>query len=287
MTETGSEGMAVFFTSEFLERSYEFGRVLHERGLTEQLVAEALKHAPDVDLDACKRSCSCGPSPFQWLYEARQKWHAGDLEEAEASYTRVIEESSDILEAYTERGSLLDLLDRHEAAIQDFETVLRVLDEEQEAHELSLKELREEVAKVLPDFDLVSAAYAGLKRLRTDAICGMGHALLGLERYEEALKWYQKAQDVDAADARPYAGQGIALVWLDRHEEALLACNKAREIDSADVNNLYCLACAYWGMDRWDDAQKTIKEALQIDPNYQDAIDMLAWKAEEAGSDDE
>jgi Flp pilus assembly protein TadD len=48
-----------------------------------------------------------------------------------------------------------------------------------------------------------------------------GYALGRLERYEEAITWYDKANELDSQDFFTLSSKGIALDRLERDEEAI------------------------------------------------------------------
>ena len=91
---------------------------------------------------------------------------------------------------------------------------------------------------LIPVMFLAFLGYAGQTEQKEKAIeCfNKGGTLVDLGRYEEALKSYDKAIELNPDDANAWYGKGIALVNLGRHEKsydkALESLSKAIELDA-------------------------------------------------------
>jgi Putative Zn-dependent protease, contains TPR repeats len=97
--------------------------------------------------------------------------------------------------------------------------------------------------------------------------------LIDLKRHEEALRCYDKAIQLEPNNAVYWINKGVALEHLKRHEEALQCYDKA--IQLKPDNDMLCLS--------WENKGITLenlgryKEALQC---YDKAIDIKPWDAE-------
>ncbi len=73
-------------------------------------------------------------------------------------------------------------------------------------------------------------------------LCDIGDALLGLERYEEALTVYEQAfqlasnstSSYDSKRTRALSNKGYTLFLLDRYEEALVICDQVIQLTPKD-----------------------------------------------------
>ena len=147
----------------------------------------------------------------------------------------------------------------------------------------SYKEIRD--FKNDPDVtNNLGAAYAQMKKyeealkwydmaLEIDPKCvyamnGKGSALGGLKKYEEALKWYDMALEIDPKDVSAMNGKGSALGDLKKYEEALKWYDMALEIDPKYVSAMYGKGSALGDLKKYEEALKWYDMALEIDPKY-------------------
>lgn len=101
-----------------------------------------------------------------------------------------------------------------------------------------------------------------------DAMLGLGEALLGQNRLDDALGRFQQVSEDASAALRARAIQGQAIIWLRRghHDKAEAGLNQAIELDPA-------LWRAWNGLGRVRDAEKdyvaaryAYRRAIDIDP---------------------
>jgi len=72
---------------------------------------------------------------------------------------------------------------------------------------------------------------------------GKANALVGLERYEEAVAYYQKALEIAAGDNNLWFMQGYAFYQLDEFDQALASFVKARELKDEFRTSLHIGNC--------------------------------------------
>lgn len=72
----------------------------------------------------------------------------------------------------------------------------------------------------------------------------LGRALNNLERYEEALKWFQKIDEENRNNSLWHFRVGYAYYYLDRNEEAVQEFEIAHEMDPDDEDTITFLEWA-------------------------------------------
>lgn len=96
----------------------------------------------------------------------------------------------------------------------------------------------------------------------------LGISLMGLEKYEEALKVYKKAIEMDPEFPQAWYNSGVALSRLGRKEEALRYFNRAIAIDK----DYYMAWCAkYRALEetgRKKEAGEALIKALRLNSSY-------------------
>ena len=97
-------------------------------------------------------------------------------------------------------------------------------------------------------------------------------ALDNLERYDDAIAFYDKVLDIDHNDALTWYNKGDALDSLQRYDEAIKCYDEALKINSTDVNSLVNKGFSYYMLGKFDEAIKCYDSALRID-----RTDVEAW----------
>ena len=100
-----------------------------------------------------------------------------------------------------------------------------------------------------------------------------GVVLGNLSRYDEAIKCYDKALEIDGKHVGAWNNKGYALYSLDKYPEAMQYFDKVLEIDSKHVNAWNNKGNALCSLGRYDEAIRCYDEALKIDGKYVDAWD--------------
>ncbi|MFC2011271.1 tetratricopeptide repeat protein [Chloroflexota bacterium] len=99
-----------------------------------------------------------------------------------------------------------------------------------------------------------------------------GNTLGELGRHEEALEAYNKAIEIDPKDALAWNNRGVTLYKLEKYQEALEAYNKAIEIDPLYAKAWYNKGNILYKLKKYQEALEAYNKAIEIDPK-----DALAW----------
>jgi tetratricopeptide (TPR) repeat protein len=111
-----------------------------------------------------------------------------------------------------------------------------------------------------------------------DMVLAKAQLLAALERFDEALSFYDQARKFRPEDENTALGRAALLLRMDRLRESINAYRSAvrRWPDSPTSLN----ALGYTLVDRTDsynEAEKLIRKALRFDPNNPAIIDSLGW----------
>lgn len=101
-----------------------------------------------------------------------------------------------------------------------------------------------------------------------DAYLGRANDLAGIERYEQALKDYDKYVSLRDDDAEAYQNRGIAYYHTDKFNEALADCNKALELSPKDAGILTLRGEVYKALKQPGNAMNDFNASISADPNY-------------------
>ncbi|GAC1377961.1 MAG: hypothetical protein NVS4B7_00100 [Ktedonobacteraceae bacterium] len=94
-----------------------------------------------------------------------------------------------------------------------------------------------------------------------------GNRLHNRERYDEALKAFERAIQLDAHFADAYDASADALFCLNRHQEALLAYERAIHLDPSCAHPYEGKANLLYNIKHYQEALTTYKQAISLDPN--------------------
>ncbi len=94
-----------------------------------------------------------------------------------------------------------------------------------------------------------------------------GNSLVDSGEFEEAIKFYDKALEVDAQDIVALANKGTALDQLGRHKEAMEFFDKVLKIDPKDVEALNNKGSLHIRFGEYEKAVKYFDHALTLSPH--------------------
>lgn len=95
----------------------------------------------------------------------------------------------------------------------------------------------------------------------------IGIALISENRYEEAIKYYDKILEINPNDEKALLNKGSVLIELDRIEEAIKHYERIIEINPNNVKALASKGIALAHLQEYNDALVMIDKALLLDPD--------------------
>jgi Flp pilus assembly protein TadD len=104
-----------------------------------------------------------------------------------------------------------------------------------------------------------------------------GDKLADAERWQEAVKVYRLATELDSKDAVARLRLAEALMSAGRWEEALDSYRRAVALDARNAEAHYALGRAFNDMGQHGDAFKPLVRAIQLDPSFAEAHHGIGW----------
>src|SRR5271169_3724713 len=95
-----------------------------------------------------------------------------------------------------------------------------------------------------------------------------GSELINSEKYNEAIKAYDKAIEINPHDSYAWDGKGVALGKLGKSDEAKTAFDKAIEIYPQYSKAWYNKGLALDQLNKYDEAIKAFDKAIEVNPHY-------------------
>lgn len=102
-----------------------------------------------------------------------------------------------------------------------------------------------------------------------DDLKAKGNAAFSAGNYEEAVKFFTQAIEVDPTNHVLYSNRSAAEVSLMHYAKALKDAKKCVELKPDWPKGYSRLGAAYYGLEEWDNAIKAYEDGLHIDPNNQ------------------
>ncbi|MEI0538184.1 tetratricopeptide repeat protein [Brachyspira pulli] len=94
-----------------------------------------------------------------------------------------------------------------------------------------------------------------------------GKSYINDENYEEAIKCFKKAVELNPDNANNWQLLGRSYEGNDNNEEAMKCLNKALELDPNDADNWYWLGYIYYKDANYEDAIKYLSKSVELNPN--------------------
>ncbi len=203
----------------------------------------------------------------------------GRLDEAEKSFRRALERDPDDMNTRHNMAETLRQQGRFAEAMTWYRRVLDIDPEYEPAHTgmgealFHLGRYRQAVESLAraislePDVVPIKAFYLLAEGLRRQ------------QRNEEAIEAYRDVLEIDPEYAPAHSGIGYALLGLERYEDALgsLARSVSLQPESPDAADRHAaMGRAYQQLGRSDEAATQYERALTIDPHNATALDSFA-----------
>jgi len=100
----------------------------------------------------------------------------------------------------------------------------------------------------------------------------------GMESAEDSKKFYEKVVQMQPGNANAHFDLGNVYLREKRYDDALLQYQKVGKAGLAALridNYYFNLSVCYAGLGRMDDAVRSLEECIKINPNHQEARDLL------------
>jgi tetratricopeptide (TPR) repeat protein len=110
-----------------------------------------------------------------------------------------------------------------------------------------------------------------LNPINATAYFERGNALYNLKRYEEALQAFDQAIQLDPVNATAYFNRGNVLYNIKLYEEALQTYERARSLQPKDVNILFTLSHLYNDTGAYEQAIEILDQLIESQPEFADA----------------
>jgi tetratricopeptide (TPR) repeat protein len=93
----------------------------------------------------------------------------------------------------------------------------------------------------------------------------MGVAFAGLQKYDEALKWYDKSLVLES-DAGTLYNKGNSLMNLRHYEDAIRSYNKALQLKPNSISTLLNKSRAHWYLEDYKNVLDCLRKAEKLQP---------------------
>ena len=234
----------------------------------------------------------------QVMLEQPQQWdalrlmgiinfHAGNLDAAWTDFNDLLDTGRHQMDALHYLGRIADFREETDNAIRFYSEVTRgtnALVSQQRAAAL----LAHEKDDLKDAVRLLDAFAASSPTDAVDVLRVKAQLFASVDRYEDALKLYDKAMRYRPDDERTALGRAELLLRMGRLDEAIDAYAEAVERwpDSAMALNAYGYTLAD-RTERYREAEKLIRRALKKEPESAAIIDSMGWVLFKLGRFDE
>jgi tetratricopeptide (TPR) repeat protein len=208
------------------------------------------------------------------------------LDAARADFQDLLESGHYTMDALYYLGRIADRDAELEQALRYYSQVTRgsnaIMSQRRAAGIMAQMGEEEEALEHLSEFAKINPNYA------VDMLQAQAQLLASMERYPEALEYYDKVVDYRPDSEGAHLGKAELLLTMGRLDDAINLYQKSlkRWPDSAMTLNAlgYTLADR---TDRYDEAAKLIRKALDLDPESAAIIDSWGWVLYRQGKNDE
>jgi tetratricopeptide (TPR) repeat protein len=208
------------------------------------------------------------------------------LDAARADFQDLLESGHYTMDALYYLGRIADRDAELEQALRYYSQVTRgsnaIISQRRAAGIMAQMGEEEEALEHLSEFAKINPNYA------VDMLQAQAQLLASMERYPEALEYYDKVVDYRPDSEGAHLGKAELLLTMGRLDDSINLYQKSlkRWPDSAMTLNAlgYTLADR---TDRYDEAAKLIRKALDLDPESAAIIDSWGWVLYRQGKNDE
>ncbi|XP_054655976.1 RNA polymerase II-associated protein 3 [Dunckerocampus dactyliophorus] len=204
---------------------------------------------------------------------------------AESDCNLAIVLDGNYFKAYARRGAARFALKNYDAALEDYEMVLKLDPGNLEAQN-EVKKIRqslgcqEPVAANLPEDPTLDQEQQQLmeeQQRRQEAVVqkDRGNAYFKEGKYDAAVECYSRGMEADSMNVLLPANRAMAFLKLGKFKEAEEDCTKAISLDSTYSKALARRATARVALGKLEEARKDFQEVLKLEPGNKQAMNEL------------
>jgi serine/threonine protein kinase len=149
-----------------------------------------------------------------------------------------------------------------------FPIIQRCLEKSPEKRYQTFNEVRSNLEPLLQHQTGEAITPPQLKELEAWEWSYKGFSLHSLGRYEEAIRCYDKALQLDPHYTAAWGNKGNSLHSLGCNEEAIRCCDKALRLDPHDFKTWTNKGNSLDSLGRYEEAIRCYDKALQLDPHF-------------------
>ena len=206
---------------------------------------------------------------------------AGNLDDAEAAYRKVLDIDPDHADAHHLMGVLAFHTARYDMAVDHHGKALALLPDFADAHANLGNALR-----ALGRLDDAVASYRRAIRLKPEhakAHNNLGGTLQDMGHLEDAAECYRNALAIDPDFAEAHGNLGTALMGMGQLEDATECFNKVIAIDPEDALAHYNLGSVLQERGKFEDAAAAHRKAIGFEPDFTEAHNNLGTALQTMG----
>ena len=229
----------------------------------------------------------------EWFKEGNLLAEQGKYEEAIECYDKALKIDRDYLEAWLEKGRVFNSFGKYEEAMECFEKILEIVPYNGETWNMS-GEVYLEGGKY------EDALFCSKKAIARDVDNALFWETRGRilykwgeyeeltselkeeknlnynKKYEEALKYFERALEYNPGYFKAWYGKGMALYKLEKYEEALICADKCLEMKPEKSDTWVIKGNLFIEKNRVEKAIECYDKALELNPCN---INALKYKA--------
>ncbi|WP_058486696.1 tetratricopeptide repeat protein [Defluviitalea phaphyphila] len=192
----------------------------------------------------------------------------GNYKEALYYFEQSIEKDKRFIKAYYYKALTLYQQDEEEEALKELEKAMNI------NYNSMLDEFYELKGKILSCLGKIEDSIAAYKKAieykpqnekKASYYYLLGEELKKLQKYEEAIEYFDKAIDRDSVMVDAYISKSDALIELEEYEKAMEECDKALEIDTNSAKAYGKKVKALINLGKTYEAKKLLQKGLEID----------------------
>uniref|UniRef100_A0A8C6M5L5 RNA polymerase II-associated protein 3 n=1 Tax=Nothobranchius furzeri TaxID=105023 RepID=A0A8C6M5L5_NOTFU len=204
---------------------------------------------------------------------------------AESDCNLAIALNSNYFKAYARRGAARFALMSYQAALEDYEMVLK-LDAGNVEAENEVTKIREDSQLVEPPVDPNQQKQMEEQQRKQEAVVhkDRGNAYFKEGKYEAAVECYTKGMEADSMNVLLPANRAMAFLKLEKYKEAEEDCSTAISLDNTYSKVFARRGTARVALGKLEEAREDFQHLLNLEPGNKQALAELQKLQIETGS---